>query len=460
MKRLELPANIFREYDIRGLVDEELSDDGVRRLGLAIAASFAEERIEEAVVGRDVRPSSGRFFEALSDGLRSGGVNVVDIGEVPTPVFYFAAKFWNMRGGVMITASHNPPRFNGFKVLRGEGTIYGSDIQELRHLVCGRLPEPGGGTLEYRDARPLYVDYLTQNISVEREISFAADGGNGTAGLVATEIFSRLGQNPSMLFMEPDGNFPNHHPDPTVPENLRFLRKEVLDGNLEFGVAFDGDSDRIGVVDDRGEILWGDRLLALFAREVLRSNPGATVIFEVKCSQSLEEDILRHGGKPVMWKTGHSLIKKKMRETGAVLAGEMSGHMFFADRYYGYDDAIYAACRLLEIVSRGKALLSSLLADLPRYETTPEIRVDCPDEIKFAVVEEVRKKFSATHRVIDVDGARVFFEGGWGLVRASNTQPVLVLRFEASTAERLQAIRNEMADALSPYIEVAAVRGK
>ncbi len=459
MERIELPPHIFREYDIRGLVDSELSESGIKRLGLAIAATFSRENTVDAIVGRDVRHSSERFFEALSDGLRAGGVNVIDIGEVPTPVFYFAAKFWRMRGGVMITASHNPPQYNGFKVLRGEGTIYGRDILELRDMIAQDLPQPGGGRIEERDVRPHYVDHLARNISLQRRISFALDGGNGTAGLVAPELFSRLAQSPRMLFMEPDGNFPNHHPDPTVIENVRFLRQAVLEDKLELGVAFDGDADRIGVIDDKGDILWGDRLLALFARDILRSNPGATVIFEVKCSRALEEDISRHGGKPLMWKTGHSLIKKKMREVGAALAGEMSGHIFFADRYYGYDDAIYAACRLLEIVSRGRVPLSSLLSDLPRYETTPEIRVDCPDERKFAVVEAVRKRFSKTHRVIDVDGARISFEDGWGLVRASNTQPVLVLRFEASSAEALRAIRNEVVDALAAYVDVSAVRG-
>jgi len=458
MKHGVIPPHIFREYDIRGVVDVDLTDDLVRRLGLAAAASFVREGIRDAVVGRDVRRSSDRFFEALADGLRRGGVNVVDVGAVPTPVFYFAARTWGLRGGVMITASHNPGHFNGFKVLRGEGTIHGDDILELRLLAEGDLPEPGGGRLERREARAEYVEHVAGGISVARPVSFAADGGNGTSGLVARELFAALGQRPVELFMEPDGAFPNHHPDPTVPENVRDLRDVVLDRRLELGVAFDGDSDRIGVVDDRGQILWGDRLLALFARDVLAAHPGSTIIFEVKCSQALEDDILRHGGKPLMWKAGHSLIKKKMRETGALLAGEMSGHLFFADRYFGFDDALYAACRLLEIVSRGAAPLSALLADLPRYETTPEIRVDCPDDRKFAVVDAVREHFRKSRRVIDVDGARVVFDGGWGLVRASNTQPALVLRFEASTIEQLGAIRREIADALAVHIDASSLR--
>jgi phosphomannomutase/phosphoglucomutase len=359
----------------------------------------------------------------------------------------------------MITASHNPSEFNGFKVLRGEGTIYGDDILELRNLVAGDLAEPGGGRITQRDARSEYVDYLARGITLARPVSFAADGGNGTAGIVAGDLFARLGSRPLELFMEPDGTFPNHHPDPTVPANLAALKAAVLEKKLEFGVSFDGDSDRIGVIDDRGEILWGDRLLALFARDVLAAHPGSTIIFEVKCSDSLIEDIAAHGGRPLMWKTGHSLIKKKMRETGALLAGEMSGHIFFADRYFGYDDALYAACRLLEIVSRGSLPLSALLADLARRETTPEIRIDCADERKFDVVREVRDHFRKNHEVIDVDGARVKFDGGWGLIRASNTQPALVLRFEASTRERLAAIEGEVASVLARYVNVGKLMG-
>ena len=433
----------------------DLTLDRVRRLGLAIAATLVRDSIREAVVGRDVRLSGDSFFEALSEGLMKGGVTVIDVGVVPTPVFYFAAKVWGYRGGVMITASHNPPEFNGFKVLRGEGTIYGADIRELKDIADGNLFEQGTGRLERRDAKPEYIDYCATHITLARPVPFAADGGNGTAGLVAGDLFARLGVKPVELFMEPDGTFPNHHPDPTIPENLADLRKTVLSQKLALGVSFDGDADRLGVIDDRGDILWGDRLLALFARDVLEKHPGATVIFEVKCSQSLAEDIAKHGGVPVMWKTGHSLIKKKMRETGALLAGEMSGHLFFADRYFGYDDALYAACRLLEIASRSSAPLSALLSDLPRFESTPEIRLDCADDRKFDVVREVRDHFKKDHEVIDVDGARIQFQGGWGLVRASNTQPALVLRFEASTWERLIAVKREIAGVLARHIDVS-----
>jgi phosphomannomutase/phosphoglucomutase len=455
--RINIPAHIFREYDIRGLVDTELTDEVVERLALATAATLMRDGLRDAVVGRDNRSSSDPYFDAVARGLTAGGVSVVDLGVVPTPVFYFAAKAWGYRGGVMITASHNPPQFNGLKVFRGEGTIYGEDILELREMAAGSLPSPGGGRITRRDPKREYVDYIAGNVKLARPVSFAADAGNGTGGIVAPELFARLGTKPVKLFMEPDPTYPNHYPDPTVPKNLAALRDAVLSRKLELGVAFDGDADRLGVIDDRGEILWGDRLLALFARGVLAAHPGATIIFEVKCSQSLPEDIVRHGGRPIMWRTGHSLIKKKMREEGALLAGEMSGHLFFADRYYGFDDAIYAACRLLEVVSGAGRPLSELLADLPRYESTPEIRIECADERKFDVVREVRDHFKRDHDVIDVDGARIQFEGGWGLVRASNTQPVLVLRFEAETKGRLDAIKREVAEVLSRYIDTATL---
>ena len=452
---IDIPVKIFREYDIRGVVGEDLTADGVRQLGLAVAETLIRENIREAVVGRDNRLSSEPFYGALTDGLMRGGIDVIGIGMVPTPVFYFAAKRWNVKGGVMITASHNPPEFNGFKVLRGDGTIYGDAIRELHTIAAGKVTVRGGGRLEEREAITEYTDYLVDNITLKRSVTFAADGGNGTSGIVAPDLFRQLGCTPVELFMEPDGNYPNHHPDPTVLENLEDLKSYVLGEGLELGIGFDGDSDRIGIIDNTGEVVWGDRLLALFARDVIAQHPGATVIFEVKCSQGLEEDIVQHGGRPIMWKTGHSLIKKKMREEGALLAGEMSGHLFFADRYFGFDDAIYAACRLLEVVSRGNTPLSELLGDLPRYESTPEIRVECEDERKFDVVRNVRDHFKETHEVIDVDGARIKFADGWGLIRASNTQPVLVLRFEAGTKDSLKRIKREVAEVLGTYIDAS-----
>jgi phosphomannomutase/phosphoglucomutase len=438
-------------------VDEDLTPDGVEGLGLAIASTFAREGISKAVVGRDVRLSGQLYFDALTKGLTAGGIDVVDIGVVPTPIFYFAARKWGMQGGVMITASHNPAEYNGFKILRGEGTIYGEDITELHGLQGAGPDTDRKGSITAKDATSEYIDYLAENIKLERPVRFAADGGNATAGLAAPELFKKLGCDPVLLYMEPDGNFPNHHPDPTVAKNLVDLRKAVLDNGLEIGIGFDGDSDRIGVVDEKGDIIWGDTLLALYARDVLAENPGAAVIFEVKCSRALPEEIEKRGGRPIMWRTGHSLIKKKMRDENAPLAGEMSGHQFFADRYFGFDDAIYAACRILEIVSKSDKSLSEMLADYPKYESTPEIRVDCPDEKKFDVVRKVADRFRKTNKVNDVDGARVDFEKGWGLLRASNTQPVLVLRFEADDRESLEEIRKAFADALADDIDVSGL---
>jgi phosphomannomutase/phosphoglucomutase len=435
----------------------DLTTEGVRSLGLAIASTFVRDGITSAVVGRDVRLSSDSYFAALTDGILACGIDIVDVGVVPTPVFYFAAKKWDIKGGVMITASHNPAEFNGFKVLRGEGTIYGAEIMELHGLQGSVSPSSRRGTMTARDATTEYIDYITGNIHLERPVRFAADGGNATAGLAAPELFRKLGCDPVLLYMEPDGNFPNHHPDPTVAKNLVDLRKAVLDGGLELGIGFDGDSDRLGVIDEKGEIIWGDTLLALYARDVLSDNPGAAVIFEVKCSKALPEEIRKHGGKPIMWKTGHSLIKKKMRDENAPLAGEMSGHQFFADRYFGFDDAIYAACRILEIVSKSDLSLSEMLADYPKYENTPEIRVECADEKKFDVVSKVTEHFKKTNDVNDVDGARVDFEKGWGLIRASNTQPVLVLRFEADDKDSLEEIRRAFADALADHIDVSGL---
>ncbi len=405
-----------------------------------------------------MRLSSERYFEALSEGLMGGGVDVVNIGVVPTPVLYFAAERWGIKSGVMITASHNPAEFNGFKILRGNGSIYGDDILELHTIMtAGDIIVDGNGTMTEKDALAEYVDYISSSIELERPVRFAVDGGNGTAGLAAPEIFRKLGCEPVELYMKPDGTFPNHHPDPTVEKNLSDMKRTVVENGLELGIGFDGDTDRLGVLDDKGSIIWGDSLLAIYSRDILRENPGSSIIFEVKCSQGLEEDILKHGGKPVMWKTGHSLIKKKMKEEGALLAGEMSGHQFFADRYFGFDDAIYAACRLLEIVSRSDIPLSDIYKSLPQYVNTPEIRVPCNDELKFDIVGKIRDHYKKTREVVDIDGARVRFENGWGLIRASNTQPVLVLRFEAVDAGSLADIRRDFVEVLGRYVDVSGI---
>jgi phosphomannomutase/phosphoglucomutase len=434
-------SNIFREYDIRGLVGSEISDPDVVTLGRAMGTYMEARGIKRMSLGRDCRLSSDRFRDLLLEGLLASGRQVVDVGVCPTPLLYYSVWHHQAQGGVMITASHNPPQYNGFKVLAGKSTIHGQEIQNLRRIVEEGRFSQGRGQLINEEIIGPYMDYVAANIHLQGRLRLAVDAGNGTAGPVAVPLMRRLGIEVTPLFCEMDGRFPNHEPDPTIPENLRDLCRVVLEKGLPAGVAYDGDSDRVGVVDEKGQPLWGDMLLAIFARSILKEEPGATLIGEVKCSQNLYDDIARQGGVPIMWKAGHSLIKQKMAETGAVLAGEMSGHMFFKHRWFGFDDAIYASLRLAELLSARPEPLSTWLADLPPVVSTPEIRVDCPDEIKFRVVQEVTASLRKDHRVVDVDGVRVITPEGWGLVRASNTQPALVLRFEARDQAKLEALR-------------------
>ncbi len=449
---IRVNPQIFREYDIRGVVGKDLTPDVVRLLGQAYGTYMVEKGRKDLTVGRDCRLSSDDFRDALVEGILSTGCNVTDIGVCPTPVFYFSLFHLNKEGGMMITASHNPAEFNGFKVSVGNQTIFGEELQNLRRrLEMGGFAQ-GQGTLSAYEITKPYLQRIEEDISIARPIKVAVDGGNGTAGPIVTTLLKNLGCQVLELYCDMDGRFPNHHPDPTVPEFLEDLIDTVIREKAEVGLAYDGDGDRLGVVDKKGEIIWGDRLLILFAREILKDHPGATIISEVKASQTLYDDIVRHGGKPLMWKTGHSLIKKKMRETNALLAGEMSGHLFFADRYFGYDDAIYASCRLLEILATyGKGALE-LIGDVPKTESTPEIRISCPEERKSRIVEKVRDHFSEDHEVIGIDGARILFEDGWGLVRASNTGPFLVLRFEAKDRKRLEAIRKEVEASVNQFL--------
>ena len=443
-----LKPTIFREYDIRGIAETELLDLDIEDLGRGIGTYLQRKNGRNINLGRDCRLSSDRLRNALIAGLKASGCQVTDIGVVPTPVLYYSAIHLQADGAVMITGSHNPPEYNGFKVVSGPTTIHGEQIQEVREIIEKRGFLSGSGTEKRADVVTPYVEEISSQFQFPRRIKVVFDAGNGTAGPVMTRITATLNCEATELFFDMDGRFPNHHPDPTVPENLAQLSAAVTQSHAELGIAFDGDSDRIGAVDEHGEPIYGDRLMIIYAREILSRKPGAKFIGEVKCSQTLYDDIASHGGVGIMWKTGHSLIKAKMKEERAELAGEMSGHMFFADRYYGFDDALYAACRLMEIVANAGCPLSALLADVPKTVSTPEIRVDCPDEVKFDVVARVAERFRKLYPVIEVDGVRVLFPHGWGLVRASNTQPVLVLRFEATTPELLREYRAEVESAV------------
>ena len=447
---------IFREYDIRGIVGKDLTPESVTSIGKAIGTYIRRGNGKNMVLGRDVRSSSVEFCNILSKALNSTGCNVIDIGMVPTPVLYFALHHFNADGGVMITGSHNPPEFNGFKISQGFHSLYGDKVQELKRLIEVNDFEVGTGTTQQQPVLAEYMEKICSILEIPRKIKVVVDGGNGCFGIVGPDLLKKLGQTPIELFSEPDGTFPNHHPDPTVSENLTDLIEKVRLENAELGIGFDGDADRIGVVDEKGNILWGDQLLTIFARDILSRNPGATIVGEVKCSQNLYKDIKKHGGVPVMAAAGHSLIKNKMRETGALLAGEMSGHICFADNYYGFDDAIFAACRVLQIVAQSNTKVSEMLADLPETAYTPEIRINCPDDQKFKIVRELTEIFREKYEVIDIDGVRVNFDDGWALIRASNTQPVLVLRLEAVTKERLKelvAVIKKQTDKYKPVIQ-------
>jgi phosphomannomutase/phosphoglucomutase len=439
-----LKPTIFREYDIRGMADAELTDAGVEQLGCAIGTYIQRQAGKKINLGRDTRLSSPRLRDALMRGLKASGCEITDIGVVPTPVLYYSVFRLKADGAVMITGSHNPPEFNGFKTVCGATTIYGEAIQQIYRLIATGDLATGAGSERSADVVTPYVDEVASQFHFPRRIKVAFDAGNGTGGPAMHRILERLNADATEMFFEMDGRFPNHHPDPTVPANLEALIAKVLETGADMGIAFDGDTDRIGAVDDHGAVIYGDQLMIIYGREILTRKPGATFIGEVKCSQVMYDDLAARGGNPIMWKTGHSLIKAKMKETHAELAGEMSGHMFFADRYYGFDDALYAACRLMEIVAHSGRPLSAQLADLPHTVTTPEIRVDCPDDQKFEVVRRCTAELRARHKTIDVDGVRVLFPHGWGLVRASNTQPVLVMRFEATTPELLQEYRREV----------------
>lgn len=446
--KLNIPHQAFREYDIRGIAGSEITTGLAYRLGRAFAGSLPASEPGRVVVGRDARLSGPKLQQAVIQGLTDAGRDVLDIGMVPSPLAYFAVYHEHAAGCVMVTASHNPAAYNGFKLMRGKQSLHGNDIQQLMQRM---EQEPGRnaaspGHVRQQDICRAYHEYVSADISLKRPLKVVIDAGNGPAGMIAAPLYRALCQSGRCevieLFCNPDGRFPNHHPDPTVEENLQVLKATVLEHKADLGIAFDGDGDRIGVVDERGVVIQGDMLLLLMARDVLRDHPGATVISEVKSSRRLYADIKQRGGTGIMWRTGHSPIKAKMKETGALLAGEMSGHIFFADRYYGFDDATYAGARLMQLLAAQHQPLSALLADVPPSFCTTEMRIDCAEERKFTLIDEASAWFAAQGcTMIDVDGMRLEFDDGWGLLRASNTQPALVLRCEAETQTRLDEIR-------------------
>ncbi len=448
---------LFREYDLRGIVGKELTEEMAERVGRGYCTYVKHRGVKTVSVGRDGRLSSPGLHKALIRGLLGGGLDVVDIGVCPSPLVYFSLFNLPIDGGIMITGSHNAAEYNGFKVCVGKEAIHGEEIQELRRVVETGTFVSGAGRLSEHPIIPDYLAYIKKSfpgLKADR-LHVVIDCGNGVAALVAKQALELLGCRVTGLYCELDGRFPNHHPDPTVLENLEDLTHAVKEHKADVGIGYDGDADRIGAIDEQGQVLWGDRLMVIYSRDILAAKPGSTIISEVKASQSLYDDIAKHGGRPVMWKTGHSLIKSKMKSERAVLAGEMSGHMFFADRYFGYDDAIYASCRLVEILAKVGRPLSSLVADLPVTSVTPEIRVDMPDAVKFDLVKHVQHRFADYSRtrqalgpaklilrdVVTIDGVRAIFDEGWGLIRASNTQPALVLRFEATSLQHLETIR-------------------
>ncbi len=448
-----MDPGIFREYDIRGVTGRDILDEDVVNIGKAYGSLLKNQNRDNISVGRDCRLTSQKFAQLFIDGIISTGCNVIDIGTCPTPVLYFSIQHLNLGGGAMITASHNPPEYNGFKLLSGTDSIHSQGLQDIRIIIENQEFVQGKGKVSKKDVITPYKEYIVNNINIKHPIKIGIDSGNGTGGITALPVLKDLGCEVYDIYCDMDGRFPNHEADPTQKKNMLDLIELVKEKNLDLGVGYDGDADRIGVVDKNGELIYGDQLMVVYAREILQRDPGATFISEVKCSMVLYDDIKKHGGNAIMWKTGHSLIKKKMKEENAALAGEMSGHMFFKDRYLGFDDALYATCRLLEIMADTGLGVDELIQDLPKTFTTPELRVECSDAIKFKAVDKIVAHFKAKQDIIDIDGLRALYDDGWGLVRASNTQPALVLRFEALSEKRLHEIQNEIESVLKEIIK-------
>ena len=448
-----MKSHIFRQYDIRGIVGEDLDAEVTEAVGRAFGSRVrldSSSRSPTVAVGYDNRSTSPALAKGLIAGIRSAGVDVLDIGTVPTPVLYWSEVTLGADAGVQITGSHNPPEWNGIKMTHGGSSLYGDAIQDLLRSIQASNFTSGSGGYERITVLDHYVDDIAGRFNLERPMRVAVDCGNGTGSILAVRLLEAIGVEVTPLFCESDPTFPNHHPDPTVDDNLIDLIRSVESGNHDLGVAFDGDADRIGAIDDQGQIIRGDILLLLFGLDLLKKRgPGQKLIFDVKCSQVLPELFEKAGGEPIMWQTGHSLIKNKMRETGALLAGELSGHIMIADDYLGFDDALYNACRLIEIISRSGRTLSEMVSDFPEYRSTPEIRIDVTEDQKWTVVSEALVYFKEKYDVISVDGVRILFGDGWALLRASNTQPVIVARFEAQSESRLIEIRTEIAEWLT-----------
>ena len=446
--------NIFRANDIRGIAEKDFTDDVVQNLGKAFGSYMRRRSHRLLVIGHDLRLSSPHLAQVYMKGVLSTGMNVIFVGQVTTPALYFAILHYGVDGGVMITGSHNPKPYNGFKMCEGLDSVYGEEIIRLKKMILGGDFEQGSGVLEQRDIMPDYLAMLKSKFTFANKLKIVIDAGNATAGPIAPALWRSFGHEVIELYCEPDGNFPNHLPDPCVPRYMEDLAARVAAEGADIGLGYDGDSDRVGAVDDRGRYIFADRLLVLFAQDVLKKRPGATIIFDVKCTLALPEAIERAGGVPLMWKTGHSMQKAKMKETGAPFAGELSGHIFFKDDFFGFDDGIYASGRLLQIVAGSNLKFSEMMDEIPVYPSTEEILLDCADEVKFDVVAGLVRDFGVNYQVFDVDGARVDFGDGWGLVRASNTEPNLVVRFEAKTEERLRELVEIFKDHFDRYPQI------
>jgi len=453
--QMKINRGIFREYDIRGVFEEDIKGDFPYLLGKAFGSYLVSLGRRSVCVGGDNRQTTPGIKEKIVKGISETGCEVADMGIIPTPVLYFAVHKHGKDAGLMVTASHNPPEYNGFKMVVGERSLYGEEIQKIADYVETENFHAGKGKICRQEVVDEYVSFLAGKFRFTKKFRIGVDTGNGTLGPTLMKVLSALAIEVSALYVDSDPSFPNHLPDPLVEENLADLRREVVGQNLDAGFAYDGDGDRIGVIDDRGAVLWGDRLMILYAREVLKSIPGAPVIFDVKCTRALEEEIEKAGGRPVMWKTGHSLIEDKLHKEKAPLAGELSGHIYFADEYYGYDDAVYASLRLLRIMDNSEGRLSGLLSGIREYSSTPEIRIEIPDAKKFAAVDRLKEIYARNYDISDIDGVKVFFPGGWALARASNTQPAVVVRVEADNGETLEKIKQVFLASIEEVVEKA-----